>query len=126
MPNPRAPLAKLAASGTLDKNPSRYKGRTEPQSQPLGRPSSILNKQEAKAWFMCCNEAPWLREGDRVLVELVCQLRAKMWTRKGLDSNDVSTLIRVLSKLGMTPVDRSRVLIADDDQAKDQAESFFN
>jgi hypothetical protein len=126
MPNPRAPLAKLKASGTLDANPGRYKHRTEPQSQPLGRPSSTLNKQECKAWHCYVHEAPWLREGDRSLVEIACQLRAKMWSRKGLDLNEANTFIRVLSKLGMTPTDRSRVCIAEPDKPQDDGESFFN
>lgn len=123
---PRLPTAKLKASGSFDKY-RKYRDRKEPQSQPLGRPSSTLNKQECKAWLMITHEAPWLREGDRVLVELVCQLRAKMWTRKGLDREDVNTLIRCLSKLGMTPTDRSRVQVSDGDESqKDPAERFFN
>jgi hypothetical protein len=123
---PRAPLAKLKASGTLDKNPNKYRGRTEPQTAPLGKPSTNLTKQEVVMWHAYQREAPWLREGDRSLVEFACQLRAKMHSKKGLDLQEGNMFIRVLSKLGMTPTDRSRVCIADPDKPQDDGESFFN
>ena len=38
---PRAPLAKLKASGTFDGNARRYRDRKEPQSQPLGKMAEL-------------------------------------------------------------------------------------
>lgn len=122
---PAAPLAKLKASGTIDKNPGRYKDRKEPQSKPIGKPSRSLKKREIEAWHAFVYEAPWIREGDRRLLEMACKLTALLWADRA-DNDDMRLLLSLLSKMGMTPTDRSRVLIAQDDKAKDPSEAFFN
>lgn len=122
---PRAPLAKLKASGTLDKNPSKYRDRKEPQSRPIGKPSRCLKKREVEAWHAFMHEAPWLREGDRRLLEMACVLTARFWSGKATN-DDMRFLTTLLSKMGMTPTDRSRVLIADSGKSQDAGESFFD
>jgi hypothetical protein len=123
----RIPLAKAEATGRTKVNPARFKDRKEPQSKRLGKPSSTLNRKEVQAWHCFVYEAPWLVESDRALLEVACILRVKHHATKRGSLNETGAFLRVLSKLGMTPVDRSRVMVTDgNDNETSAAEAYLN
>jgi hypothetical protein len=127
MGTPRTPLAKAKATGRIADNPKRFAGRKEPpETRPLGKPSrNLKTKLELEMWEAFKWESCWLMECDRPLVEQACKLRAQSYKRN-LDYKEVDQLVRILSRLGMTPVDRSRVLFVEHDKAQSPAESFLN
>jgi hypothetical protein len=79
-------------------------------------------------WAAFKKEAWWLCECDRVLVEEGAKLRAKSASKAGLEVPERSQLISICKSLGMTPVDRSRVLVAPGAgaDATDSADDFIN
>ena len=112
MPRPRTPTSILEARGAYLNHPARRADRAnEPQpSAPLGPAPRHLTKDQKKIWKEVVGIAPpgVLMNCDRLTVERCVQLVAKM--RAGtLMALEGSQLITCLSKLGMTPADRSKV-----------------
>jgi hypothetical protein len=114
MPPHRTPLAKAEINGAAASHPGRFKDRKEPpETRPLGKPSpNIRTKLQREMWEAFKRESGWLMECDRPLVEQACKLRAASYKRD-LDFKEVDQLVRILSRLGMTPVDRQRVLFIE-------------
>ncbi len=100
----------LEMRGSFAKDPQRRKAREhEPEvSRSLGDPPTTLNESEQARWHEMADWAPWLTIADRTVVEQTCQLWMLMRDRKAT-SADMKSLSMNLSKLGMTPSDRSRV-----------------
>lgn len=123
MANHRLPPSKAGVSGAAAKNPSRYAGRRAPGSRrPIGEPFPTMTTAEAEVWRECAASMPWLSAAHRVLLRLVCKLAARM-NEGELGVQASSVLSGLLSKLGATPVDESRVFHADPDDDPDDA--FF-
>ena len=122
---PRQPLAKHAATGALNHNPKRFKGRKEPKPRPIGKPSVGLTKNEVKYWHAFCREASWFTEADRSLLEQACKYRAQSFSRKGLSDTAVGKYVSILSRLGLTPTDRSRVVVPDGAETS-SADDYLN
>jgi hypothetical protein len=126
MARPRLPQAKAEASGAALKNPGRFKGRRTPKStRPIGKPYKGMTDDEVRYWDELVAELPWLHSGHRVLLRVACRLAA------GLDGDDfgvskAQALSSILSKLGATPVDETKVMHGDGDDEGDPAEAFFS
>jgi phage terminase small subunit len=121
MPTPRKPAALLEMSGQLKHNPARYEHRQhEPKpTNALGNAPKHLTKEQKSCWKELSKLAPAqvLKDCDRWLVELACVLMAKL--RAGTISiGESAQLLGCLSRMGLTPADRSRVAVAP--QANDQ------
>ena len=111
---PRTPTQVLKIRGSFEKHPERAKEREgEPtQWEPLGEPPQHLDEAHQARWREIAGWAPWLGDTDRPLVESTCHLW--MAIRNGTaKSADYALLTANLSKLGMTPVDRSKVRMPD-------------
>jgi len=112
MPRPRTPTAILEARGAFIAHPER---KTERANEPtpigdLGRSPKYFTKEEKAIWKELSQIIPprVAANCDRVLVEIACQLMAKLRARTIL-VGEQAQLLGCLSKLGMTPADRSRV-----------------
>jgi len=116
----RTPNAKAAVTGTASRNPSRFAGRNDPTVAPLGEPTAFLDDAQRKAWDCFKAEIPWLVASDRSLVEIACILRARFQQGGEAGINVLQTYSAVLSKLGATPVDRSRTIMRDDEPEPDE------
>ena len=111
MANPRTPLKKAEVSGAAAKNPQRYRERKGPKAEPLGEPYARMTDAQKAVWSEMQRDMPWLNRGHRVLVRLACVLSARM------DADDdgeigvsaAHALSSILSKLGATPVDETKV-----------------
>jgi hypothetical protein len=118
---PRLPIDKARMTGAALKNPQRYRGRTEPHVEALGEASPYLDGIGRQAFDCFRRELPWLTEADRALVEVGAVLRARIMA--GADSvAALRGLAAVLTKLGATPTDRSRVA---GHEADDDPDEFF-
>ncbi|MDH0740211.1 hypothetical protein [Achromobacter spanius] len=126
MARPRLPVQKADASGAALKNPGRHAGRTRPKgTRPLGLPYKQMTAAQKKAWKEFASEMSWLNSSHRVLLRLAC-----IWVAR-MDDPDADfgvsatqALSSILSKLGATPVDESKVA-HDDGGEDDPDEKFF-
>lgn len=121
MARPRNPVAKQLVSGS---HPERLKGRTRPtRTRPIGEPYANMSEGEKAVWSELAGELPWLHSAHRILLRLTCKLAAEM------DAGDIAVnrsqvLSALLSKLGATPTDESRIHHAEADE-EDPADKFF-
>jgi hypothetical protein len=124
MARPRLPQEKAEVSGATVVNPERFKGRkTPPGKRPLGEPYLKMTDAQKEAWAEYAAEMPWLHSAHRTLLRLAC-----IWTAR-MDDADfgvsaTQALSSILSKLGATPVDETKVS-HDGDGEEDPADKFF-
>ena len=122
MARPRKPLALAKLDGSAAHNPQRYRDRREPKSPPIGDPPAHLPAGARAAWRDFARRWPWLTEGDRALLEVLCELRRRI-REEGPPTEALAREYRMLvSAFGGTPVSRSRV--ATGDEAPDDDDPF--
>lgn len=124
MARPRLPAAKAETSGAAIKNAGRFTDRKTPKgTRPLGEPYLRMTDGQKEAWEEYRAELPWLNSSHRPLLRLAC-----IWTAKMDDAefgvSATQALSSILSKLGATPVDETKVNHGEDDDA-DPADEFF-
>lgn len=112
MPTPKKPTNLLVLSGSVAHDPKRYANRTtEPKpTGVLGPAPKHFDAAHKLIWKEVIKSVPpgVLTNSDRIVVELTCRLTYKM--RFGeLTSSNAAQLVSCLSRLAMTPADRSRV-----------------
>jgi hypothetical protein len=124
MPRQRLPQAKAETSGAALHNPKRFKDRKTPKNRrPLGEPYKTMSEEQRAAWAEIQYEMPWLSSSHRPLVRLACSWIARMET-DDLGVAASSALASILSKLGATPVDETKVNHgAEEDE--DPTDEFF-
>ena len=111
MPARKKSLTLLKLSGGLKAHPGRYKDRTEvacPDGK--GEPPSQISISRKHLWAEIVASLPvgHLQSADRLLLEIVTHLMSRQRNRRTLiTKGEISLLINALSKLGLTPVDRS-------------------
>jgi len=124
MPRQRTPKAKAVVSGAAAKNAARFKDRKGPKgTRPLGEPYSTMTAEQKTAWAEIQYEMPWLTSSDRIMVRLACSWIARM-EEDDLGVAASSALASILSKLGATPVDVSKVNHGDSEE-EDPSDEFF-
>lgn len=114
MGRPRKPTAELERKGAFRKDPQRRRQREPIPTGELGEAPFHLRVAEKRAWNeLALLAAPGvLTDSDRWLVEIACGLLAKQCDRSrrgGLKAGELTALISCLSRMGMTPADRSKV-----------------
>lgn len=124
MARPRLPAAKAETSGAAIKNAGRFKDRSAPKHvRPVGEPYLRMTDAQKEAWEEYRAELPWLNSSHRPLLRLAC-----IWTAKMDDVefgvSATQALSSILSKLGATPVDETKVDHGEDDP-EDPADEFF-
>jgi hypothetical protein len=124
MPRPRLPQAKAEVSGAILKDAGRFADRkTSKRTRPLGDPYEKMTDEQKEAWAEYRAELPWLNSSHRTLLRLAC-----IWTAKMDDVefgvSATQALSSILSKLGATPVDETKVNHGDDGD-EDPADRFF-
>ncbi len=118
---------RLLASSTYQKTPSLMANRLAPEQNEnilrLGLPSPeiVADPLAFARWRHTVTHCIWLRETDRAVVEMLCQMLAYQddcW-RNGRqpDEKTINAAVRLAAALGMTPTTRGRVLMTDQ-QAK--------
>lgn len=125
MPAPRTPAAKANITGAASKNPQRHKTRKEPSTVGLGAPSPFLDPFGVKAWEGFKKELPWLAESDRALVEIASSVRGRLLAGEDVGITALSMLQSILSKMGGSPADRTKVTHGGEEEA-DPADKFFS
>lgn len=122
MAHPRTPAAKARVTGAVDCHPGRHANRKEPQGRNLGDPSAFLDEFGKSAWEGFKRELPWLMESDRALVEIASSVRGRLLAGDDVGITALSMLQSILSKMGGSPADRTKVSAPDDEEE----DEFFN
>jgi hypothetical protein len=120
MANPRTPAAKAKATGAAALHPGRHAARREPVAAKLGSAPTHLTAYGKRAWAMFLNELPWLTAGDGALLEVASRVRGEMMAGDEVGVTKLSMYQSVLSKLGATPTDRSKVTMGDVEEEPDE------
>jgi hypothetical protein len=112
MARPRKPTAEMELKGAFKKDPKRR--RVDPKtSGPIGNPPPSMGLELHATWYELAEQAPIdvLRSADRALLELAARLlfRIRKMPLDALEPAVFGQLIKCLSAMGMTPVDRSKV-----------------
>lgn len=125
MANPRLPHQKAEVTGATVAHPGRHKARKAPKVRPLGEPFARLNEAQRDAWESFRSELPWLNHSHRALLEAACHLRARFHAGEEVGVNAIQAYSAILSKLGATPVDETRLNVADEDERSPE-DDYFN
>lgn len=124
MARPRLPQAKAEVSGAALKNPGTFKARKVPKgTRALGEPYARMSEDQCAAWEEFRADLPWLNSSHRTLLRLACILTCRL-DEADVGVNQIQTLSAILSKLGATPVDETKIAVPDDDDS-DPADAFF-
>ena len=129
MANKRTPTKVLQMRGSGKAHPERMKQR---QHEPVGeninpKAPAGFTTQEKRIWQEFIDGAPegMLQESDRHILEVTVRLMARFRKNKGMmASSDTGQLVRGLSMLGKTPVDRSRVMAKGKGKGNDDWEDM--
>ncbi|HFJ9613626.1 TPA: hypothetical protein ACG4NT_000994 [Stenotrophomonas maltophilia] len=125
MAKPRTPTKKARVSGATIKDPGRYKNRSEPANPaPIGTPYKGMTAAQVRVWKECVSNMPWLNAAHRLLLRQVCILAARMEMGEDLSVSSTHALSAMLSKLGATPTDESKVTHPEGDEDTDDV--FFH
>jgi hypothetical protein len=84
-----------------------------------------MSKAEVIAWHTFIYEVPWLTSADRNILRMACRLKVATESAVKINLGHYSQFSRLLSKLGCTPCDRTRVSVPDDD-TETAEERYFN
>jgi len=118
----KKPTAHLELVGAFKKDPQRKRDSEPVCKAPVGKAPKRLTKDQREAWNYLVDSAKdvpgVLTRLDRAFLELCAIGLAGVWTydpannnSRPLSANALSTVGNMLSKLGMTPVDRSNVVV---------------
>lgn len=115
---------KADVSGAAMKNPQRHKGRKTPAgTRPIGEPYARMTPAQQEVWAELKSDLPWLNSSHRTLLRLACILTCRL-DEADVGVNQIQTLSAVLSKLGATPVDETKVSVPDEDDGEPE-DRFF-
>lgn len=124
MARPRLPQAKAEATGAAIVNAGRFKDRKAPKGlRPIGKPYTAMTPGQKKAWAEFVDDLPWLNSSHRALLRLACILTCRL-DEADVGVNQIQTLSAILSKLGATPVDETKVSVPDEDEGEPE-DRFF-
>jgi len=120
----RLPQDKAEVSGAITKNAGRFKDRKKPKgTRPVGDPYKNMIGSQIEYWEELKRDLPWLNSSHRQLLRVACVLTARLDDPEcGIQA--MQALSSILSKLGATPVDETRVNY-DEGEEEDPADEFF-
>ena len=124
MARPRLPTAKAEVSGASVIHPERHRPRKGPKFRALGAPFARMTDLQKEAWDQFRDELPWLNNSHRALLEVACNVRARLAEGAEVGINVLQTYSSILSKLAATPVDETKVNHGDDSE-EDPTDRFF-
>lgn len=117
MGNPRKPTAILKASGALHHDKKRYADRAkEPKpNRGIGKPPAGMSEAAQKEWRTIVREMAdgVLMSSDRSILRVLATLLAQFYEDPvEFPPGKLTAIGRLAGQLGMTPVDRTRIIVA--------------
>ena len=122
----RIPQEVAKITGAIAKNAGRFEGRSAPKVKSLGLPPKRFTPEQAEIWGEFNSDFPWLGRSDRRHVGLAVLLQSQI-DAAGMEATPtmIAQMRLLLSGMGGSPVDRSKVGTTDDDET-DPADEFIN
>ena len=121
MGKPRKPTEHLKLIGAFDKDPQRERKDEPVCTESIGPVPDRLTGTEIEAWNYLVGSVEKvpgvLTRMDRAYLQLCAKGLAAVWDyddEKPISQHMLKSTGDMLSKLGMTPVDRSRVVVPKD------------
>lgn len=124
MPRARTPSQKAEVSGASRIHPGRFADRKAPKAKPLGDPYVRLTDEQKAVWRELADIGPWLRAHDRIFVEIACRMITRMREEPEFGVSAIKALSSILSKLGFSPTDVTKIAHADGDGEEPEDEFF--
>lgn len=122
---PRLPNEVAKVTGASVKNAGRFKDRAAPKVKSLGSAPTRFSEAQREMWEEFNADFPWLGRPDRGIVSLAVLLQSQIEAAGDQATPPMIAQMRLLlSSMGGTPVDRSKVKAPDDDD-EDPADKFF-
>ena len=121
MARPRKPTAVLELTGAFKKDPQRRRKNEPKPGGPIGEPPPGFNAELKVIWRELVTAVPAgvLTISDRWLVELAC--RTMHDVRRGAAlASERNLLLSCLSRMGLTPADRSRIAVPKEKEEIDE------
>ena len=126
MSRPRLPDSVAKMTGAIEKNAGRFKGRSTPKVKRLGPAPKAFTEDQVELWNEFDADFPWLGRSDRGIVGLATLLQSQInEDPKAAPLAAFAQMRMLLSSMGGTPVDRTKVS-APDDESDDPADEFLN
>ena len=121
---PRLPQEVAKVTGAIAKNAGRFADRATPKVKSIGPAPKHFSDEQREIWDAFNSDFPWLGRTDRNLVGLACILQ------DAINAGDApiayfAQLRLMLSSMGGTPVDRSKVQVPEGDEV-DPTDEFLN
>lgn len=125
MSRPRLPQEVAKITGAVAKNAGRFKGRSDPKVKSLGPAPKRYTKEQKEIWDEFNSDFPWLGRSDRRVVGLAVKLQDMIDTEPDCPIAVYAQMRMLLSAMGGTPVDRSKVSAPEEEEV-DPADEFLN
>ena len=125
MARPRLPVEAVSVTGADKHNPGRFKGRSAPVVKSLGPAPKRFTDAQVEIWDEFNADFPWLGRSDRRVVGLAVMLQHMIDTDRECPVAVFAQMRMLLSAMGGTPVDRSKVA-SPDEEPEDPADEFIN
>ena len=112
MARPRKPTAQLELVGAFKKNPQRSRGNEPVSNEDVLLPPFPLDDDAMEAWeFLVAHSAPGVLTGmDSAFLAITARCLGAVW-KGDVNVTDSAKVGAMLGKLGMTPSERSRVVV---------------
>ena len=130
MPAVRKPTVALETSGSFEKHPERARLHEPNTGRGVGPAPDFADETVRQAWDFIVGDcaAGVFQSSDRVFLLMLAGQVARMWREgDGFGIQRTAVLLSMLARAGMTPSDRSRVMVTpppDDGKPKTGLASF--
>jgi hypothetical protein len=124
MPRPRLPNTVARITGADKRSPGRFAGRSAPKVKSLGPAPTRFSPSQVAIWNEFNSDFPWLGRSDRRLVGLAVLLQNEIDTNPDCPVAVYAQMRLLLSSMGGSPVDRTKVA-SPDDQVTDPSDEFL-
>lgn len=121
MARPRKPTVTLELAGAFQKDPQRKRENEPKPAGPLGEPPVDFDDVLHALWEELVSMVPAgvLTVSDRWLVELACRTMFAVKQGHALAA-EKNLLLSCLSRMGLTPADRSKIAVPPQKQELDE------
>lgn len=120
MPARRLPVMKAGITGAATKNPGRFANRANPKVKPVGDPPPHLSVSARRAWRMFVRRLPWLTAADEAMLGLAAMVQGALMDGEPIGVAKLNMFQTVLSKLGASPTDRTKVTMPEEEEEEDE------
>ena len=114
MANRQKPQALRELHGTADRNKHRTNQEQPIAERGIGPATNELNKAEQKIWDEVVGHcyAGVMKSGDRIALETMCRLIHEMRTNfADMTASKLTQLTNMLGRFGLTPSDRTKIIV---------------